>query len=266
MASGDSGWAHGDVMDAPRRNREWILGRLQHPVYDVDVNDAISAIVKAIDGDDVITSETTHYTAPSSGVTIAIVHRLTIVNNDTGTNQVSLHIVESGGSRTAANRIFSDVLLAGEEVQIEGPFFLDPSDTVRSISAAASANEVALRLEVTELKTQIDGVNLIVDDGNTLTTSLASYYACPGSGVTHALVVAVTVCNTDSTGRTVTIEIRPSGGSTSAKQYVLNRLIFAGETRIIGGFVLEPGDAIYATASANSVVGIRISPVEFEVP
>lgn len=258
-------WTNGDNQRQERRNREAIIGRLQIPAYDVDNADAVTVDVKTIAPNDVVTGETTHYTA-GAGIAVAIVHSITLCNNDTGTNQVSVHLVPSGGSRSAGNCIFDDVLQSGETVILEGPWFLDPSDTIRSISAAASAGEVGLRGEVTECTGAIEGVTLAVDDGDALTTSLADYYTCPASGVQHGYVPAVTVCNTSTSARTVTVEIRPSGGSQANQQNVMAQSVPAGATVILSGFALEPGDAVYAKASAASVVGFRVSAVEFATP
>lgn len=260
MASGDAGFAHADPLYAERLNKLWILGRLTHPVFDHDVDKAVSATVVAIQGDDVLSSgETTHYTAGD----LAIVHRLTLTNNHSARNQVSLHIIESGGSRGVSNCIFDDNLYPGETMVLDGPWFLDTGDTIRSISAAATANQVGLRGEAIELSTALDFVGLNVTDGVTLTTSLASIYTCPGSNVADSLVVALTICNTDTAKRLVTVEIRPSGGSQADRQNILARTFFAGESYIIGGFTLKPGDVVYAKASANSVVSMRPTVVEF---
>jgi hypothetical protein len=253
-------------MTEKRRNREALPIRLRAPVYDVANGGSVTATVKAVDGDDAVSGETTHYTA-GAGIAVAIVYSITLCNNDTVNNQVSVHLVENGGSRTAANRIFSDLLAGGETVVLEGPWFLDPSDTIRSISSTAAANEVGLRAEVLEMSSVVPGVTLIVDDGSALTTSKAAYYTCPASNVQHANAVAITACNTDTASRTVTVEIRPSGGSASDRQNLFNATVNAGETVILGGadapFVLEPGDAVYAMASAGSVVGLRVSAVEY---
>lgn len=259
-------WADGENMRQERRNRESLPIRLLHPAYDIAEGGAVTAAVKAIDGDDVVTGETTHYTAGAS-LSRAILHSINLVNNDTGYNQASIHIVESGGSRTAANRIWSDSLLPGESVEIAGPWFLDPSDTLRSISSGASANELGLRGEVLELSSAVPGATLIVDDGSALTTSKVAYYTCPASGVQHANVVAITACNTHTASVVTVVEIRPSGGSASDRQNIFNGTLLAGETVIIGSadkpLVLEPGDAVYASAATGAVVGFRVSPVEY---
>lgn len=259
-------WATNDILKQERLNRGAVIGRLLHPAFDINDAGTVTTTPKAVDGDDAITSETTHYTA-DAGIAVAIVHKITICNNDTVDNQVSVHLVESGGSRAAANCLFADTVLAGETVELVGPWFLDPSDTIRSISSGASANEVAVRAEVLELATAVPGATLAVDDGSVLTTSKAAYYTCPASGVQHANAVAITFCNTDSSPRTVTVEIRPSGGSAVDRQNIFNGSVAAGETVILGGadapFVLEPGDGVYAMASAGSVVGFRVSPVQY---
>lgn len=258
-------WTDGDNMSPKRRNREWIMTRLVAPAYDINNGGSVTAESKSIDGDEIVTSESTRYTA-GAGVTVAIVHSLTICNNDSVPNQASVHIVPAGGSRQVANCIFDDELPVGDTVSLLGPWFMDPLDTIRNISATASTQELAMRGEALELTGAIDGVTLKVVDGVALTGSFATYYTCPTSLVQHALVW-VTICNTDSANRTVQVQIRPSGSSNDAgRQNVINDTLFAGETLILGGptspYVLEPGDQIRAFAGATGVVSIRVSAVE----
>ncbi len=255
-------WVDDDNMTAKRRNREAIIGRLLLPAFDADEGGTTTWTVAAVDGNDVDSGETTHYTA-GAGLNKAVVHRIVLTGNSGSDRNAQVHIIASGGSRTVANRIFSGTVFAGETIVLEGPWFLDPSDTVRSISSDAAADEVALRLDVSEADDAITGVTLAVVDGVALTATLVSQYACPGSGVEHAETMAVTICNTDSVARTVTVEVRPSGGSQTDKQNVMAASVGAGETVIFGGITLEPGDAIFAKASSAAVVSCRVSPVEF---
>jgi hypothetical protein len=259
-------WLDGDNQTEKRRNRESVPIRLLHPVFDIANGGSVTATVKSVDGDDVVSGETTHYTA-STGISAAIVYSITLANNQAASRQASVHLIESGGSRTVANRIFSDSLAAGETVVLQGPWFLDPSDTIRSISSDAAANEVGLRAEVLELASAVSGVTFKVIDGVALTTSIASQYACPSSNVQHADVVAITLCNTDSSARTATVEIRPSGGSQTDRQNVMAQSLFAGESVIAFGvdqaIVLEPSDAVYAKASTGAVVSCRVTVVEY---
>lgn len=259
-------WTDGDNMTPKRRNRESLPIRLLTPVFDINQGGTVTASAKPVDGDDIVTSETTHYTVGAS-VTVAIVHSLTITNTDTVTNQASVHLIPSGGSRQVANTIWDGDLPAGDTVVIRGPWFLDPSDTIRSISSGASANEVALRAEVIEFTGHPDGGTCIVDDGDALTVSDATYYTCPASNVQHAHLVAITICNTDSSARTVEVAIIPSGQTVSGRYRVFAGTVQAGETIVLGEpdqpYVLEPGDFVQAKASAGSVVGFRITPVEY---
>ena len=259
-------WSADDNMTASRRNREAIIGRLLLPAYDVNEAGTTTWAVKAVDGDDIVSVETTHYTA-GAGLNKAVLHYVTLTNNSGSDRNAQVHIVENGGSRSAANAIHGKTggvtIFAGETITLEGPWFLDPSDTLRSISSDAAANEVALAAVVSEAADALTGVALVVKDGVALTATLVSQYVCPGSGVEHAEVLAVTVCNTDSADRTVTVEVRPSGGSQSDKQNRLAESVVSGESLIFGGISLEPGDAIFAKASVASVVSFRVSPVEF---
>jgi hypothetical protein len=256
-------WATNDVLKQERLNRTAIIGRLTVPVYDVDDGGTVRVAPKSIDGDDIVTTETTHFTF-GSGITVGILHSVTVTNNHSAVLPLEVHLVPNGGSRSAGTLIAPTKLLQpGETVVFEGPWFADPSDTIRSISASATAGQIALRGEVTELTGTTPGVALIVVDGSALSTTLTAYYMCPGSGVTHTTIPALTVTNSDSVTRTVTVEVRPSGGGQADRQNILNLPIPAGEGAILDGFVLEPGDAIYAKISSGTSGSIRVSPVEF---
>jgi hypothetical protein len=253
--------ATNDKLDPPRLNRGFMPSRLFDPVYDVDDAGVITVRPVAIDGDDVVTSTTTHYTVPSSGVAVAILHRVTLCNNDTVTQNAGVYLVPSGGSAGQPSVIFFDTLQPGETVQLEGPWFLDPSDMIQSLSVGATANKVSLRAEACEYAALPAGVSIVVVDGATLTTSRVAYYTYGGTN--YANVYAITLCNFDASARSVTVEVRPSGGSQSVNQQIFNGTLTSGESVIIGGFLLEPGDAVYAQASANTAVSIRLSPVHW---
>lgn len=255
-----SGWAHADTMHARRRNREWILGRLVHPVFDHDEANDVTATAVTIQGDDIIGSLTTHFTATGA---VAVIHRLHLTNNDTSENHAAVYLVPSAGSAGVASVIYFDRLFPGQSVTLEGPWFIEAGDTLQSISTTAGAGEVALRGEGLELDSVVPFVGLGVVDGVALTNSLSSIYAAPSSDVADALVAAVTVCNSNVVPHVVTIEIRPNGGSQQARQNVLRQSLLSGETVIVGGFTLKPGDTIYAMADTGGVVSCRPTPVEF---
>lgn len=257
-------WATNDVLKQERLNRAAIAARLFMPVYDVDDAAAVKVDAKSMDGDDIVTTETTHYTF-GAGITVGMLHSLVVTNNHSAVLPFEIHLIPSGGSRSAATCIAPmKTLQPGETVVFDGPWFADPSDTIRSISASATANQLALRGEVTEFTGSVPGVTLVVDDGSALSTTLTAYYTCPGSGVRHATVPAITVTNTDTVARTITVEVRPSGGAQSDRQHVLNQSIPPGEAVILGlDAVLEPGDAVLAKISSGTSGSIRVSPVEF---
>lgn len=259
-------WHDGDDQTEKRRNRESAPLRLVHPAFDIIQGGTVTVTPTPIDGDDVVTGETTHFTAGASAAFV-VVHSLTLCNSSGSTRQVSLHLVPSAGSRTAANAIFDDNVTAGETVTLEGPWFLSASQTIRSISADASAGDVALTGAVSVYASVVPGVTHTVDNGDALTTGMVAYYTAPASLVQQVAVVAITACNTDSSARTVTVELRPNGGSTTSRQYLFSGAVSAGETVILGSvtqpYLLDPGDAIYALASTGSVVGFRVTPVEY---
>lgn len=261
-----AGWIDEDSQTEKRLNRQWVPIRVGAPAYDVAQGGSVTADVKSVDGDDVVTSETTHLTVGAS-VTVAILHSVTLTNG-TAARNAQVHIVPNGGSRLTANAVFSGTLYAGESVTIRGPWFLDPLDTLRSISSNASADEVALRGELTELSSGAPpGTALIVDDGDVLTTSPVAYYTCPSTNVQHANVVAITCANASGIDQSLYVAIVPSGQSDAGRRRVFSGTIYTGETIVIGGpespFVLEPGDAVYANCGQNSAVGFRVSAVEY---
>ena len=258
--------APGDVLLAARLNRSAILGRLLGlPAYDVNDDADVTWEEKAVDGDDIVSSQTIHYTVPGSDVLLTVVHQITIANTHTADRNMAVHLVPSGGSRAAANQILAGTIYAGETVQVQGPFFLEPGDSIRSISSDAAAGNVALRAEIAEVSDSVEGVGLVVDDGVTLTTSFVNQYACPSSGVQHATVLSIIICNSGSADRTVEIEIRPSGGSATTRQQIVHESVPDGLSLGIGGFTLEPGDSIRAKASGTGC-SIRITPVTFTTP
>lgn len=259
--------ASSDPLYAVRLNRAFIIGRLMMPVYDVNSGGTQTVIGVAVDGDDIITSATTHYTAST---TVTVLQRVTICNGTSTARQCSIHLVESGGSRTVSNRIYSDLLQGNETITLEGPFFLSSGDTLQSIGVGMSADDIALRADLLTFSAQPSGMTLAHAttngsgiEGAALTASSATYYTAPVSKYT--VVPHVLFCNTDSSARTVTAYIIESGGSVAGKKQILGQSLQPGETVMVQGpFVLDAGDTIRGLASGASVVTIRVTAVELD--
>ena len=258
--------APGDVLLAARLNRSAILGRLLGlPAYDVNDDADVTWEEKAVNGDDIVSGQTIHYTVPGSDVLLTVVHQITIANTHTADRNMAVHLVPSGGSRSAGNQILAGTIYSGETVQVQGPFFLDPGDSIRSISSDAASGNIGLRAEIAEVADSVEGVGLIVDNGNTLTTAFVNQYSCPSSNVQHATVLSIIICNSSGADRTVEVEIRPSGGSHTTRQEIVHESLPDGSSLGLGGFTLEPGDSIRAKASGTGC-SIRITPVTFTTP
>lgn len=98
-----------------------------------------------------------------------------------------------------------------------------------------------------------------------LTASAAVYYTCQPA--TQAYVKDIDVCNTSTTGVTVTIYLVPSGASTSSPSaaYALfyNAALPGSSTmQWTGSQILNSGDSIVAVASVANVVALKISGAE----
>jgi hypothetical protein len=98
--------------------------------------------------------------------------------------------------------------------------------------------------------------------GTLLTNSLATYYTVPGS--TTATVRAITLCNTDSVARTVSLHLIASGGSAGALNQIFKDVsLNAGETLIDDSTrALNAGDFLQAVASVTGVVALRVDGAE----
>lgn len=97
-----------------------------------------------------------------------------------------------------------------------------------------------------------------------LTNASALYYTVPAFAKVR--IQKLTLNNTDTAPRTVTIYLVPSGGSASnTNALVLNYPISAGYTLDLqeaAGQTLEAGTSIYALADTGAVVSIRCSALE----
>jgi len=197
----------------------------------------------------------TLYTA--AGVTVNVVARLTLTNVTGTARTCFVAICPSGSGATTATYIFYDTIQPGETVVLEGPWFLDFGDTVRALAAAASA--IAVRLEGSELEAQPDGFTLRVLDGVALTTAYVTQYTAAG---VRAFVPAIVLTNIDTSARSVYVAAVPSGGAASAASAIFYGSLAAGESVILPGPVMQPGDFLSAQASAASVVAMRVTAVE----
>jgi len=263
-----AGWATGDNHTEKRRNREWGPLRLLMPVFDIANGGSVTASAAPADGNYVTTGEATHYTA-GSGISVSVIKNITITNHEAGSNTARVHLVPNGGSRQAANAIYFGTLYLKETVSLSGPFFIDPSDTVRSISSDASGTDLSLRIDYEEWTGHPAGVTCIVDDGDALTTSFATYYTCPASNVQHSNAI-VLACNTHTAAVDVEIAVIPSGQAQANRYNIFTGSLRAGDTLFMGDvlepFILEPGDFIQAKASTGAVVAFRVTPVEYATP
>lgn len=257
-------WVTNDVLRQERLNRGAIIGRLVGlPIYDVDDALAVTLTAKPLDGVAIASSSTTYYTVPGSGVAVSEILTITLVNTDSVARAVDLHLVESGGGPVVATSIFPGTLQPGERVTLEGPWFLAVGDTLRASAAAAAV--VSLRAEILEYAAQPAGLTLKVINGAALGSSVATYYTVPGSGVTHAILLATTLANTDSVSRTPHVHVIPSGGAAAVANRVWSDALVTKETALFAQLeVLEPGDFIQAKADAAAVVGARFTVLEVE--
>jgi hypothetical protein len=92
--------------------------------------------------------------------------------------------------------------------------------------------------------------------------------ASPGqyrnTGVVATVIHSMTFCNTDSSSRTVTCHLVPSGGSASVANMILDAVSIATTATFtdLALRCLSPGDFITAFASTASVVSFRVDGFE----
>jgi hypothetical protein len=98
--------------------------------------------------------------------------------------------------------------------------------------------------------------------GSAIAATATTYYTVPTS--TTAILKELTLCNTDTSTRTVDIWIIPSGGSGAVANQIFQDLaLVAGETKIFSlSRVISTGGFIQAAASSASVVHIDASGIE----
>lgn len=98
-----------------------------------------------------------------------------------------------------------------------------------------------------------------------LTTSAAAQYTA-GTGVSTQ-IHACTITNNDSSARTVSVWLVPSGGSADDTNIIVkDRALNVGQSYVVREALnhwLAAGGAIHASASANSAVTLVASGVEF---
>lgn len=99
-------------------------------------------------------------------------------------------------------------------------------------------------------------------EGILLTGSAATLYTTPAS--TTAVIRSITITNTDSSARTVTLYMIASGDTAAAKNTVLPATsLAAGEVLVMDEIhVMMTGDFIQGFASVTNVVSIRVDGSE----
>lgn len=258
MASGDSAFAFQDPLTRMRLNRAWIIGRSNIPMFDVDVNDALSVTPRSIAGTVLTTSAAALYTVPGSGVTVTQIHSITVTNFSVTARKVNIYL---GSSAVVATQIWGDTLQPGESAIIEGPWYLSAGQTLQ---ASAEANtSIALTGELLEYKTQPASLTLKVINGVTLGTGASVLYSTPSSGVRQAVVLAITLFNSHTANLTPTIYRVPSGNSESTARVIFNSSMFTKESAVFGGpFTLGANDFISGLAGTAGLVSARLTVIE----
>lgn len=97
-----------------------------------------------------------------------------------------------------------------------------------------------------------------------LTNATATYYTVPAS--TRTNIRKMTFTNNDSSIRTITVYLVPSGGTASNSNLLINAqsvgIAETWEAYSTEGHTLETGDTIQLKASANTAVTVMCSGVE----
>lgn len=99
-----------------------------------------------------------------------------------------------------------------------------------------------------------------------LTNTDTTLYTCPAAPVKSNLIKEIRLNNTDTSARTFTLRIYPSGGSASdvniLYQTVTLQAAGAAPTVYSVNIVLNPGDVVQGKADTGSKVSIFISGLE----
>jgi hypothetical protein len=100
--------------------------------------------------------------------------------------------------------------------------------------------------------------------GSQLTASAATYYTAAAN--TKTLLKKLTFTNNDTTARTVTVYLVPSGGTAGVTNLLTKAASIAAgatyEAFEAEGHILAPGDTLQALADVTSMVTIQASGVE----
>jgi hypothetical protein len=252
----DTLWKTNDTLRQERLNRMAIIGRMAMPLYDVD--NALAVTVTPVKAGVALDTTIGDIYAVASGIGAFVMTSITITNTDTATRTASVYLIEPGSSAASVARtIFNDTLYAGQSTTIRVPYILAATATIRGIASVTGVVSVSVSGLV--YAAQPAGLTLKVVEGVALGTSLATIYTAPS----RAILLAATLCNTDTAARTPALYIVPSGGSAQAANRVWSQALLAKETGIYEGLdVMASGDFIRASASTASVVSLRLSILE----
>lgn len=256
-------WEYEAFQTTERRNREAIIGRLRGlPLFDVSTGGAVSVAPKR-SGSTLTAAAAPYYTAPATVGSVVQLCSIILKNTHASTNlAVSVHLVPAAGSPAIANKIWHGTVYAGERVVMTAPWFLGPGWTVQAL--AGTTGLVTIALDALEYDAMPVGLTLKVINGVALAGAEASFYTVPASGVTHAVLLASTFCNTDIVSRTPTVFREPSGSASGGnEEIIVGDPIEAGGTLIDDTpLILMPGDFLAGLASAASVVSAHFTVLE----
>lgn len=262
-------WLNNDRVFDTRLNRHFMKSVLISPTYDIDDNKVVTVTTLPIVGDDIVGTETVHYTF-SSTADIAFVHAISVTNRDTVANHASVHLVPLGGSRLTANCIFAGTLQASQSVRIRGCWRTTASSTIRSISTTGgiAADDVILQATVLDFTDTVAGINVPAPVHHLMSSSVnTDVYTCPASGVTMAHVW-FSLVNVNASSIVAAVRVKPNGVSSDlAIQVIVRPTMISGETIQFGGpddpIVLRPGDRINTVAGVASSIGMVLTAIEY---
>lgn len=103
----------------------------------------------------------------------------------------------------------------------------------------------------------------VLVDAQYIGSSYATVYTCPAS--TTAIAKELILCNTDSSARTVSIRVVPSGATAGDEHCIFAAMSIAANTTYHLSemtLILEAGDLISCDADTASKVVVRISGAE----
>lgn len=187
-----------------------------------------------------------------------VVKSMVLCNLDSASQDVSVYSVASGDTAGPSSAVIHEAVLApGSTANLPMTASMGEGDQI--VARAGTAGKVSFTASGLLYDEHDEPVPEVLHRGIAPTSAASPIYACPPS--TAVVVKHLTVCNLTGAERWVSVYLVSAGGAVGGEHCVIRQKWVPARSTLFEAmsFVLGPGDAVYAEASAAGSLNLILS-------